>query len=190
MAFTFGRIKTFADGDTLTAPDLNAELDNILSNATPTSIGAQTLSSLLTVVATAGAANSHVLMNAAGTLPEYVVPYKIGTFTRAMDATGAPTDVAYTGVGFKPKAIIFISSLMAASFSVGLDDGTSSASSFGYGTSATFGISSCCIELIETGVKTQKATVKTMDADGFTLTWTRTGATASATATIYYIALR
>jgi hypothetical protein len=213
MAFTFGSTKTWSDGDTLTAPDLNAAFENIISNATPASIGAQTLDATLTALAALtitqgslitgtgtdafsvlakGTANQHLVTNAGATAPEWATPYFIGTFTRAMDAVGAPTDVAYTGVGFKPKVIIFITSLVVnGTLSVGLDDGTSYFSSYAYDTTPVYGTSATAsITAVEASGKTQKAIIKTMDANGFTLTWTRDGATASANATIIYLALR
>jgi hypothetical protein len=210
MAFSFGRVKNWADGDTLTAPELNAEFDNILSNATPTSIGAQTLDATLTAIAALtitqgslitgtgtdafsvlakGTANQHLVTNAGATAPEWATPYFIGTFTRAMDATGAPTDVSYTGVGFKPSVIVFLSSLGSTSISVGLDNATSKYVIHVYG-SSVLGANAYSIDLIEDGTKIQQALVKTMDTDGFTLTWTKTGSPSSANGTVYYLALR
>jgi hypothetical protein len=183
MAFTFGRIKNWSDGDTLTAPDLNAEFDNILSNATPASISA-----LLGALATAGAANTHAVMNAAGTLPEYANPYFMGTFTRAMDAVTA--DVAYTGTGFKPSKLILIT-FLSTSFSIGFDNGTNHYLIYIYGTTPTYGTEAAQSSIaLEDGSKTQAAIVKTFDANGFTLTWTRNNTPASANATVYYMALR
>jgi hypothetical protein len=242
MAFSFSRVKTWNAGDTLTAPDLNAEFDNIITNATPAAIGAQTLDAELTAIAgltsaanklpyftgsgtagvadltadartlldntvaqgdlpygsatntwaqlAKGAANAHLFMNAAATLPEWASAVKIGTFAREMDAAGAPTDVAYTGVGFKPSAIIFIGTL-ASSFGVGLDNGTLHYVCSVFGTTPTYSPTpNYSIAIFEDAGKYQAAIVKTMDADGFTLTWTKASTPASATANVYYIAFR
>ena len=211
MAFSFARVKTWSAGDTLTAAELNGEFDNIIANATPASIGAQTLDATLTalaaltlsqgclITATAadaplvlakGAANTHLMTNAGATAPEFAVPYKIGTFTRAMDAAGAPTDVAYTSVGFKPSVVVFLSALDTKSMSVGLSNATLNYSVTSITSTSYGGSAAACIAIYEDGSKNQTAIVKTLDADGFTLTWTKGSTPASATANIYYLALR
>jgi len=114
----------------------------------------------------------------------------IGTLEREMDAaTGA---VAYTGVGFLPSHIVFLGVVSTAAVSVGIDDGTThyNVNVSIAATSVFAPDSSNSICLTESAGKTQTAVVSALGADGFTLTWTRTGATASATATIYYLALR
>jgi hypothetical protein len=133
-----------------------------------------------------GSANTHLLMNAAGTTPEYAVPYKIGSFTRAMDAAGA--DVAYTGVGFKPSVIIFSASILTGS-SLGICNSTLSYCTYYYALAFNPHATNC-IYICEDGAKTQGAILKTMDADGFTLTWTKGTSPAAVNATIYYKALR
>ena len=208
MAFSFARVKTWSAGDTLTAAELNGEFDNIIANATPAAIGAQTLDATLTalaaltlsqgclITATAadaplvlakGAANTHLMTNAGATAPEFAVPYKIGTFTRAMDADTA--DVAYTGVTFKPSVIVFLSALDTKSMSVGFSNVTANYAISSYG-SSQLGVATACILVYEDGSKNQTAIVKSMDTDGFTLTWTKGTTPASATANVYYLALR
>jgi hypothetical protein len=134
-------------------------------------------------------ANFKLFMNAGATGPEWAAGIKIGTFTRAMDA--ATGDVAYTGVGFKPSHIIFLTMLTDKSWSIGFDSSAAKYVIFMIGATNYSSASTASIYLIEDGTsKNQTAIVKTLGADGFTLTWTRTGATASATGYIYYMAFR
>jgi hypothetical protein len=111
----------------------------------------------------------------------------IGSFNRAMDA--ATGDVTYTEVGFQPSHIIFIAHL-TTSMSVGFDDGTNHYVIVHHESSTYENSGVQSISIFETTGKKQTAIVKTLNADGFTLTWTRTGETASATAHIYYMAFR
>jgi len=138
-----------------------------------------------------GAANTKMFMNAAGTAPEWASGIKLGTFTRAMDGTSG--DVAYTAVGFKPSAIIFIvgHTTSAGWGSIGFSDGTLNYCQFSNSVASTgtqLIDTSKAIVLLNTG--SQVAIVKTMDADGFTLTWTLSGNAGTSTATGIYIALR
>lgn len=136
---------------------------------------------------TKGTANYKLFMNAAGTTVEWASGTKIGTFTRAMDAVTG--DVAYTGVGFKPSHLIFIAHL-STSMSVGFDNGTLHYATVHYTTSTYSTMNVASLSMAEQAGKTQIAFIKTLDTDGFTLTWTRTGETAAATANCYYIAFR
>jgi hypothetical protein len=54
----------------------------------------------------------------------------------------------------------------------------------------TYTFSTNFFSLIEGPGKSQTAIVKSLDTDGATLTWTRAGATAPGTATLYIICLR
>lgn len=138
-----------------------------------------------------GAANLKMFMNAGATAPEWADGIKIGTFTRALDAVSG--DVAYTAVGFKPSAIIFIVGGTASVGwgSIGFSNGTLNYCKFSNSVASTgtqIIDTSKAILLLNTG--SQVAIVKTMDADGFTLTWTLSGNAGTATATGVYIALR
>jgi len=131
------------------------------------------------------AANLKLFGTAAGTNTEWAAGLKIGSLTR--DTTAANGDVAYTGVGFKPAVIIFLAGHSTDAISVGFSDVT---------------IDACVIvrtgKLTDTnaiycgntdGSASQTAVVKSMDADGFTLTWTKTGSP-TGTDTVYYLAIR
>ena len=112
---------------------------------------------------------------------------KIGTITRGMSSDSG--DVSYTGVGFKPTNILFLAQVASASISTGMDDGTNRYALTTWGTTPTYSTSSVLsISMIEDGTKMQTGIVKTLDADGFTITWKRTGTPAIANGTIFYMA--
>lgn len=114
----------------------------------------------------------------------------VGTFTRAMDA--ASGDVSYTGTGFTPSFLIMLSVLGNASLSIGLAGSSHSYVTAAYGAATTYydPNDSTCIWILEESGKEQKASLKTFDSNGFTLTWTKVGSPASANAQSYYIAFR
>lgn len=139
-----------------------------------------------------GAANSKLFMNAGATAPEWADGIKIANFSR--DMASASGDVAYTGVGFKPSAVIFFASVAgAAGLSAGGSDATTHGCIFDahINTASSWSYSAAiCIYLLTASAGTyQCAIVKSMDADGFTLTWTK-GNSPSGTAGGVYFAIR
>lgn len=120
---------------------------------------------------------------------------QIGSFSR--DTTIASGTQAVTGVGFKPRAIIFFA----------CQDGSGEAS-FGFsdinltGTSGengvvnsrtatspgTFFSNAASIYAFESAGNTYSGSIDTLDDDGFTITWTRVG-TPSGTLEVTYLAL-
>lgn len=116
----------------------------------------------------------------------YVLKVKSIHFTRASDA--ASGDVSYTGVGFKPKIVLFLTNVDATTiFSVGVD----ALEPFNiqlFNTLAYYS-STYSIQGDITGAGAgQFSIVKTLDGDGFTLTWTKLGLPAGGT-TINVIAI-
>lgn len=115
--------------------------------------------------------------------------FKAGVITR--DLTLATGDVSYTGVGFTPKAIIFFAAFAAVDWaSWGFSDGSShisvdrEADAKFYPNTPNFAFT------VGSGAGAyQKAIVKTFDADGFTLTWTKVNSP-TGTGTVMYLALR
>ena len=124
-----------------------------------------------------------------------------GTF-KSPTSTG---DVAYTSVGFTPKAIIFtFSGQTAIGWGTSVHDGIGFAASSAAGdnaavavavthgqttaTQARRNISGKCISLISstTGTVLSAAVLKSFDTDGFTLTWSTT---AAGNFDMYYLAL-
>ena len=186
------------DGQRITVTDANGTLitgsgtiiatDTIWDAAGDTiyGTGANTAAKLA-----AGAANDKYFMDAAGTAPEWAGGLKIGTFTR--DLTTATGDVAYSGVGFKPTILVFIAGVIEVStMSIGIDDGTNSYSVYDnyYNANNTWSIlTTHPIAIIPAAGISQAAVVKTLDADGFTLTWTKAGLP-TGTCAIHYLAIR
>ena len=134
-----------------------------------------------------GAANLKAFMNAAATAPEWATGIKIGTFTRDMAAVTA--DVAYTSVGFKPSMVLFAGAVASTVYSsyFGIDDGTTHFCTSRYDNVDL--TSGNCINL-RAAAGAQWAQIKTLDADGFTLTWTKYESPAAGTGTLYYVAFR
>lgn len=104
---------------------------------------------------------------------------KIIEITRDLAADSG--DVAYTGVGFLPSAIIVFGGTGGNGFNIGMADSaktnrvlTKYADSTNY-VNAAGSIGSNLIFYSVTSGNRQTAIVKSYDADGFTLTWTKTG---------------
>lgn len=141
-----------------------------------------------------GSASYHLLMDASGDVPSWAYPFKMYSFSRAMDASSG--NVSYTGIGFKPNALIFASAnATIKSFSLGFhysNDTTSLGITINWnGTSTTFSTSNDTVRLIETaGSKEQTATVASLDSDGFTLSWTKTGTPAANTVWVWCLLWR
>jgi len=189
-------VLTTANKITLSAPQ------NIHSGASPTFAGATigTLAGLVKADAgvlsalALGTANYKLFMNAAGTAPEFASGIYIGTFTRDQ-ATGAG-DVSYTGIGFKPSWILFLANQNdSARLSIGYDKGGGSTNGNCVYNNHEAGAYSWKIDdgrsimAQASSTNNVRANVKTMDADGFTLSWALTGSQ-TGTLTVRYIAFR
>lgn len=126
--------------------------------------------------------HAHTAANSGGILSTFSVVAS----TRAMDA--ASGDVAYAhGLGTTPKAVIAVGVATSKPMSVGFADGTA-AGDHGSAVNNLSAQQKLMLIWEDTG-KTQDAVVKTLDATNVTLTWTRTGATTSATATFYLLCM-
>ena len=115
---------------------------------------------------------------------------KVGTFTR--DTATASGNQAITGVGFTPKALLFMGGqASSAEIGFGLSDGTNEQDLYdrhniaadtwaiGNGRPLTF---------VQAENVDYSGTIASLDADGFTITWTRAG-TPTGTLTIMYLAI-
>ena len=134
-----------------------------------------------------GAANLKFFMNAAGSAPEWGTGIKIGTFVR--DTAAADGGTGYSGIGFKPSHVIFTANIGGSQeVSLGFDDGTNHYSlqihPTGWSTHASYSI-----VLYQTTAIYCLGLIASLDADGFTITWTA-GAGKTGTATIFYMAFR
>jgi hypothetical protein len=153
------------DGVTGVAPSKNAVYDKLqlMTALFPTALGA---------------ANLKQFMNAAGTAPEWASGIKIGTLAvRNMETVTG--DVAYTNIGFKPSAVIFLANIPGiANGSIGFDDGTLHYALGNEHTSvATTWQHSAIYSIIAytAAGAYQYASISALGADGFTLSWVRTG---------------
>lgn len=118
--------------------------------------------------------------------------YKVGQFTR--NVATASGNAAVTGVGFKPKVVIFLSSINGGTGnSVGFDDGTTAVlqlifNSGGVANYSINGASSIFAINDVTITNFNAAAIFSLDADGFTIAWTKTGAP-TGTASMFYMAI-
>jgi len=124
-----------------------------------------------------GTAGQKLSVNSAGDAPLWGVWHKIKSATR--DNTAASGDVAYTGVGFKPLYCFALSSVIgSACSSVGTADVGVNCGSLAFYGSGVYTYSTITTNLIHSLTSTgniQSCILKSYDADGFTLTWTKTG---------------
>ena len=178
-------------GHATKADTLNRALNKLTTAGDiPYATAAATVARLATV------ANGKIFGNAAGTAPEYATGMKIGTLTR--DMTAASGDVAYTGVGFKPSIILFLSGPESAGASAGNAVGIDSAAAHfvigqckdaGSAVAFYFALAGYSVYLNVDSANYQRALVKTLDNDGFTLTWEK-GGSPTGNGTVYYLAFR
>lgn len=114
---------------------------------------------------------------------------KLGSFTR--DVSASPGDVDYTGVGFKPTVVIVLSSLSGKSWSVGFGTGAANYAIYAIGTGSASPVNDVASLLYQdAGTNGQSGAFKTMNNDGFTITWTKLGSASSESATGYYLAFK
>lgn len=148
----------------------------------------QTLGALATLAL--GSANAKLFTNAAGIAPEWGTGVKTAYFSRAM--TAASGTQAVTGVGFKPSMVVFLGTIDATvSRSYGIDDGGGvNANAIYYQNATASGINAGqSISLYVSAGVMYSGRIQSMDADGFTINWTRTGGP-TGTAYIIYLAIR
>ena len=135
-----------------------------------------------------GAANLKLFVNAAASAPEYAKGIKVGAFT--YNLATASGNLSTTGVGFKPSAIIFFNPGSGGTDgSWGLAEGTSNYCTFQVAGAALSSDSTVCIYFYQGAGTRNYGGLFSFDADGFTLSWTKTGAI-TGTVTIGYLALR
>lgn len=113
-------------------------------------------------------------------VPPSLVLVKAGTFQR--DLAAAAGNQAIVGVGFRPRALMFLATKAFSSItSWGLSDGLTS-KGFGQntpgGADTSFDDTGRMLFLTSANNAYQSAIVASMDADGFTLNWAKVGAPA------------
>jgi len=130
-----------------------------------------------------------ILRVVSGSAPWTGSNFKVGAFTRDMAAANG--NVGNTSVGFLPKALVIIGTINASpQFSLGFFDGTNYGCIAMYAADAwTYTASYIVFAQITSGSNQQVATVVSLDANGFTLGWTKTG-TPTGWLAMYYLAFR
>lgn len=128
-------------------------------------------------------------------MPAQETRFKVGSFT--YDIATASGTQAITGVGFKPKAVIFLGAISdTVSLTVGVDDGTTvgcavqnqPAAVGNFHLDTTYSVGGLPAGGTGTGTMSQ-GKITTLGADGFTLTWTKVGSP-TGTLTVTYLAFR
>jgi hypothetical protein len=114
----------------------------------------------------------------------------VGSFTRGTD--DASGDQAITGVGFTPKAVLLIGGQnQSVEVAWGLADASTEGGLYerhGY-VADTYGISTTRWgTFVQTGSDEYQGSVKSMDVDGFTITWVKSGSP-TGVLTVSYLAL-
>lgn len=114
---------------------------------------------------------------------------KTGSFTRAL--TTASGTQAITGVGFTPKAVIFLGVRDGGLLDTkGFDTGVAANCILqGYDSNQFLGAAYSIYFYHGSGVDRQRALITSLDADGFTLTWTKDGSP-TGTGTMLYLAIK
>lgn len=192
--------------DTATATISNISGGDISSIATANKVSAISLFNMASLASGAGLMPYFNIVSslASGSLPIFDgtanfvgAPYssanqKEGSTTR--DMTTASGTQAVTGVGFQPTLVLFFYAVSGnAAWGIGYDSGSSPKTvADAHNSSAnTMATSNNSIRAImgSAGVTEYTGIISSMDADGFTITWTKTGSP-TGTLSIFYIAFK
>jgi hypothetical protein len=117
--------------------------------------------------------------------------YFVGIFTRSNSA--ATGTQAITGVGFKPKSVIFFASGGSnPACSVGATDGTNDdcLANNHNETAEDWQAIPSSIRFRYSGADRQDATLQSYDSDGFTMSWVKVGSPTGETSTNGFIAFK
>jgi len=135
-----------------------------------------------------GTANYKLFTNAAGTAPEWASGIKISSQDRDISLT---TDWAITGIGFKPSHVIFLATIPNVfTMSIGFDNGTNHYVMYQIDAN-TWGRIDGSHSIVWTAAagNYNLGSIKTLDADGFTLEWAKTAAP-TGVGNLFYMAFR
>lgn len=163
----------------------------LTSDITGTNSGVNTGDQTLASLGAAAVAGSSAQAFAASALSFTSISGGIGKVGSLVRTSGSASgNVAYTGVGFMPSAILFFCAIdTVAEACWGF--ATAAAGRNMYSDTANNKTSTATAIHFIRSTDTQDATIASMDADGFTLAWTRVGTGATANdIVVNYLALR
>jgi hypothetical protein len=141
------------------------------------------------ILAGLGAANLKLFMNAAGIAAEWSNGLNFISFTRVASAVDG--NVSYTGMGFKPSALIALS-LINSTNSQCIGFANSARASIGnlyVGSAGWLITASSLISSVGPTLNYEDCSVASYDADGFTLTWHKNGSP-TGTIAVYVLGIR
>lgn len=141
-----------------------------------------------TTLLAAGAANLGLFMNSAGTAPAWGVTAKIITST--ITTSNASASVSYTGVGFKPSVVIAMGIVnVSTEVSIGFADASTQRNLSQNPLGINWQYDATLLWLKESVGNDYDGTLTSMDADGFTISWVKTGSP-TATALLFFLCFR
>lgn len=118
----------------------------------------------------------------------YAPIFKMGTTT--YDLSTSSGTQAITGVGFTPRLIFILGNQTGnARTSIGIDDGTNHYSIYMVDAGNAFGTGTAASLNAGSGANSQSGYVSALDADGFTITWVKTGSP-TGTFTLMYLCIQ
>ena len=113
--------------------------------------------------------------------------FYLGSLSR--DTSAASDSVAYTGVGFAPKAVLFFGAVAGTTkVSWGMSNASTDQAIARVGSNYDTYSSQAIVSFDSAGNETN-GQLTSLDSDGFTISWTKTGAP-SGTMTVFYMAFR
>ena len=163
--------------------------------ATSQATGDTIYASSATVMSRLAAGTSGQFLKQGASIPAWAFAFaksKLITFTR--DQTASSGNVAYTGMGFTPSALVVVGfeSASTGRLTIGFAEsiGSTKMSTGANEANARFGSSSVFIySLVQSDGNGQTAVVNSYDSDGFTLAWTKNGSPSASTYTYYVLGL-
>jgi hypothetical protein len=191
---TSGALRFSALGTGLLHADASGDITSSLVTNGDMANMAQTTIKGRTLGGGTGAPNDLTAAQAAAIIGSVGGALKTKIITITRDTTAATANVAYTGVGFTPTAMLALGGIGASNTEYqvlfAMSDSSLTAKNMFLGATLT-GAQGATFLLIQNGAGSgnQAATVVSYDADGFTLAWTKTGSP-TGTATIYVMCLR
>ena len=141
-----------------------------------------------TLARLAASASLKLFGNAAGNGLEYAPGIDALAFGRAMQADSG--DVSYTGYLFKPSFVFFFGMLNNQSFSAGYDNITHKYVMVIFSTGPSYTRTSSGGIYLAEGAASQIGYLKSLDADGYTITWIKDGSPSAVTGAFFGICFR